>query len=243
MYLVLRVLVLRVFTWSQCPRFPGLALFRFVNISGVCVFLPGSAVSCRDNVRNGNEAGVDCGGPQCPPCQTPTSAVLEAAVVWGAVGSAVVATALAAAVLVARRRTRASKAHGSAPVKYTVAPRRRPTDGDKGRPLSPLHDSADAALRSALKQSESGRGSSEETGGRCFVELFPAICTPTPWARQHCCSLGFLTGPQAGGGTNANASKTSKASSSSSFERFGVLGLLRSSSSRGLLLPSTILSP
>ncbi len=33
-----------------------------------CVFLPGALTSCSDGVRNGNEAGVDCGGPNCGPC-------------------------------------------------------------------------------------------------------------------------------------------------------------------------------
>jgi hypothetical protein len=32
------------------------------------VFLPGALTSCSDGVRNGNEAGVDCGGPNCGPC-------------------------------------------------------------------------------------------------------------------------------------------------------------------------------
>lgn len=30
-----------------------------------CVFLPGAMTSCNDGVRNGNEEGVDCGGPVC----------------------------------------------------------------------------------------------------------------------------------------------------------------------------------
>lgn len=30
----------------------------------------GSAPTCSDGVQNGQETGVDCGGPSCPPCQT-----------------------------------------------------------------------------------------------------------------------------------------------------------------------------
>jgi hypothetical protein len=34
-----------------------------------CVFLPGAMATCSDGIRNGNEEGVDCGGPQCTaPC-------------------------------------------------------------------------------------------------------------------------------------------------------------------------------
>jgi hypothetical protein len=33
-----------------------------------CTRLPGALVSCADRVRNGNEAGPDCGGPHCRPC-------------------------------------------------------------------------------------------------------------------------------------------------------------------------------
>ena len=36
--------------------------------NGPCIFLPGSLTSCNDRVQNGNEEGVDCGGPNCGPC-------------------------------------------------------------------------------------------------------------------------------------------------------------------------------
>jgi hypothetical protein len=43
-----------------------------------CVFLPGALVSCTDQVRNGDEEGVDCGGTHCPaPCQHPVSIVRQ----------------------------------------------------------------------------------------------------------------------------------------------------------------------
>jgi hypothetical protein len=32
---------------------------------GACIYLPGALSSCEDGVRNGNEEGVDCGGPNC----------------------------------------------------------------------------------------------------------------------------------------------------------------------------------
>jgi hypothetical protein len=36
-----------------------------LTANGPCVYLPGSELSCHDGVKNGNEDGVDCGGPNC----------------------------------------------------------------------------------------------------------------------------------------------------------------------------------
>jgi hypothetical protein len=35
---------------------------------GACIYLPGALSSCEDGVRNGNEEGVNCGGPNCVKC-------------------------------------------------------------------------------------------------------------------------------------------------------------------------------
>jgi hypothetical protein len=35
---------------------------------GACIYLPGALSSCEDGVSNGNEEGVDCGGPNCIKC-------------------------------------------------------------------------------------------------------------------------------------------------------------------------------
>ena len=39
----------------------------------MCVFLAGNLASCNDGIKNGNEVGVDCGGPHCRPCFTSSS--------------------------------------------------------------------------------------------------------------------------------------------------------------------------
>ena len=39
-----------------------------VHSDGACIQLGGTAASCSDGVRNGNEEGVDCGGPDCDAC-------------------------------------------------------------------------------------------------------------------------------------------------------------------------------
>ena len=39
-----------------------------ITPSGPCYFAPGTLSSCTDGVRNGNEVGVDCGGPNCDAC-------------------------------------------------------------------------------------------------------------------------------------------------------------------------------
>ena len=102
-----------------------------MNVSGACVFLPGSAVSCSDKVRNGNEAGVDCGGPQCAACAqewTVLGMPVVTVCVVGALASAVVAASLAVVVAVVRRRWTSHQ-----PVKITkhnvVA--RRSSEGDE----------------------------------------------------------------------------------------------------------------
>ena len=35
--------------------------------------------SCTDGVQNGNETGIDCGGPDCPPCEDSIPTLSE----WG----------------------------------------------------------------------------------------------------------------------------------------------------------------
>ena len=62
--------------------------FLRVVVNGPCIMIPGSQTSCSDGVKNGNELGVDCGGPNCPPCpsnrMTPvTIAALTVSVVCG----------------------------------------------------------------------------------------------------------------------------------------------------------------
>ncbi len=50
-------------TCSSCAR-------NYQVVGRSCVFMPGSLVSCVDGVRNGNEEGVDCGGPVCDACSS-----------------------------------------------------------------------------------------------------------------------------------------------------------------------------
>lgn len=39
-----------------------------LSTDGPCVLLPGSLASCANGVRDGNELGIDCGGPNCHIC-------------------------------------------------------------------------------------------------------------------------------------------------------------------------------
>ena len=43
-----------------------LAEYVRVSSSGPCVYLPGAFATCTDGIKDGNELGVDCGGPNCP---------------------------------------------------------------------------------------------------------------------------------------------------------------------------------
>ena len=55
------------YTGSDCGSCAG--QFTRVIRNGPCRFMLGSLVNCSDGVQNGNEAGVDCGGPNCDPCK------------------------------------------------------------------------------------------------------------------------------------------------------------------------------
>jgi hypothetical protein len=52
------------FTGAAC----NLCAPRHIRVGSVCTFLPGALTSCGDGIHNGNEEGVDCGGPNCGAC-------------------------------------------------------------------------------------------------------------------------------------------------------------------------------
>ena len=54
------------YTGAVCAQCAA-GYFRLVS-GGPCVMIPGSQSSCNDGLKNGNEKGVDCGGPNCPAC-------------------------------------------------------------------------------------------------------------------------------------------------------------------------------
>lgn len=43
---------------------------RYIQLvhRGPCIYMPGALATCTDGVKDGNELGVDCGGPNCKPC-------------------------------------------------------------------------------------------------------------------------------------------------------------------------------
>jgi hypothetical protein len=51
---------------SQGQRSHAFPVHHFCSLLGAGPFAVGLQVSCTDGVRNGNEGGVDCGGPNCP---------------------------------------------------------------------------------------------------------------------------------------------------------------------------------
>ena len=63
--------------------------------NGPCVFLAGALSSCKDGVKNGNELGVDCGGPNCPACRNPVTSSNLAIIVIGGLCAAVAVGVLA----------------------------------------------------------------------------------------------------------------------------------------------------
>ena len=49
------------YTGASCGRCAS----GYLPLRSYCVFLPGALAACSDGVRNGEEEGVDCGGPTC----------------------------------------------------------------------------------------------------------------------------------------------------------------------------------
>lgn len=58
---------------------------------GMCVYVPDAMTTCRDGLKDGNEAGVDCGG-SCPPCHS--SSGMDVGMLIGTCSAALVALAL-----------------------------------------------------------------------------------------------------------------------------------------------------
>lgn len=52
------------YSGSACER----CARSHIRVGPMCVFLPGALASCGDGIMNGNEEGVDCGGPNCGAC-------------------------------------------------------------------------------------------------------------------------------------------------------------------------------
>lgn len=83
------------------------------NTSGLCVYLTGGQSGCSDGVKDGEEEGIDCGGPSCAPCATGTSVM--PLTVWIIVGMATVTVVVIACLLLRawqRRSQRQSHTSG-----------------------------------------------------------------------------------------------------------------------------------
>ena len=65
---------------------------------GACIYLPGALSSCEDGVRNGNEEGVDCGGPNCVECVAVKPAEMSLVVIGVGGAAGVVGIVLAVVV-------------------------------------------------------------------------------------------------------------------------------------------------
>jgi hypothetical protein len=92
--------------------------------SGTCVFLAGSLSSCTDAVRNGDETGVDCGGPHCGACSvgSGTSRAIRAARIYAPILAGIVLVAAVTAwVYVAKsKRQSGGRTFFSSPSKVYV---------------------------------------------------------------------------------------------------------------------------
>lgn len=86
---------------------------------GPCIYLSGSKASCGDGSRNGNELGVDCGGPNCPPCER--KAVILTTSVIGIVAAVSACCALLALVGIGACCRRYFREHAFGGRKFTAS--------------------------------------------------------------------------------------------------------------------------
>jgi hypothetical protein len=91
---------------SQCAPY-------YLRIGTSCVFMPGAFASCTNGVKDGNEDGVDCGGPNCNPCaihESATEALLstDTVVKIGVVGGAAMFVGVIAGFVYCQRRPKES---------------------------------------------------------------------------------------------------------------------------------------
>lgn len=134
---------------AQCVCFAGYAgpacsdcdasgYLRVVS-GGPCVFIPGTLGTCSDGVKNGNEVGVDCGGPNCSPCPTRLPTYLRVAA-YSTASVAVVAVLLVMQRLMRRAlesgRASSAKAFSRKVAAVFPAPP-RPKHVPVGQPVGP----------------------------------------------------------------------------------------------------------
>ncbi len=66
---------MNLFTSGQAARMQAVLSpggFRFSLTQSTACSGSGPTPTCSDNIQNGDETGIDCGGSNCPPCNTPT---------------------------------------------------------------------------------------------------------------------------------------------------------------------------
>ena len=97
--------------------------FLRVMANGPCIMIPGSQTSCSDGVKNGNELGVDCGGPNCPAC----AAHMMSPFLIAYIGAGAVCAAALAFIVIRRVRSKASG---------TVAPEKPTTKVASGKAVA-----------------------------------------------------------------------------------------------------------
>jgi hypothetical protein len=134
---------------------------RSLAAGGACLPAPGALVSCADGVRNGNEAGVDCGGPHCAPCPAATPDSPRQALPLPAIAGGAVLVAVAVAVAVVVVRWRRSRPGGVAP-----------KDSDPGR--SPRPSSTRKTLRTANVGAGGTSGACDALAFRVYNPVEPA---------------------------------------------------------------------
>ena len=218
-----------------------------------CVFLPGSLSTCVNGVRDGGEAGVDCGGV----CRTCTGTTVTAgdvastvthddgkgAVVVEVVASLAAAAGLVAAVVAVRvRRGRAARATGSKAQQSTTAGRHSVSSvevfGASHHPCSvaPTHGPPNA-VTSAGGGCHSGGNSAVVCANprvpACASPRVPACASPRVTAcaspRVHACASPRVHVICGNAGVSAPGHSTARSSHGAGAHGAGSIGRRRSS--------------
>jgi Laminin EGF domain len=145
----------------------------YLRIGTSCVFMPGAFASCANGVKDGNEEGVDCGGPNCEkPCPIhqsvseallPTDVIIKISI---SAGLALFVGVIAAFVFCQRRPKASDKLAAAIPpgLKGAIVQRAEPMGTNRSQvmpvshtgqrhngaqiPRSPIHDDGSTPVES-----------------------------------------------------------------------------------------------
>ena len=174
----------RGYVGSACDRCDS---EHVTSADGACTFLPGALSSCSDGVQNGNEAGIDCGGP-CPSCtstrKSPTKVISIAVVVGGSL--IVVVVSAVTAVIVRRQQSKRARVEDSK-LPAATSTSRKTVDIRTNVPFPSGSKALQASSRGRVTPTSSVRSVSVVPCGQVLDESFTTSRSSTPSKLRSAC--------------------------------------------------------